>query len=139
MRLGVIMVDVDHFKHVNDTLGHAAGDLALMEFSRRIMAAMRKTDVVGRYGGEEFLVIVDDTTPRQLLDAAERLRLSVCATPFNLDGSLVSITASFGAAVADSEICSASELTAHADQALYQAKARNRNCCVLAAQRVPLR
>jgi diguanylate cyclase (GGDEF)-like protein len=136
MRLGVIMVDVDHFKHVNDTLGHAAGDLALMEFSRRIMAAMRKSDVVGRYGGEEFLIIVADTTPRQLLDAAERLRLSVCATPFNLDGSLVPITASFGAAVADSAICSAAELTAHADQAMYQAKARNRNCCVLAAQRV---
>jgi diguanylate cyclase (GGDEF)-like protein len=136
MRFGLIMADIDYFKRVNDTLGHAAGDLALKEFSSRIIAATRKADAVGRYGGEEFLIVVQNTTGQQLLDTAERLRLSVCDKPFDLNGSPYAITASFGAALADSGISSAAELTQRADQALYQAKAQNRNCSVLAAATV---
>lgn len=132
---GVIMADIDHFKHVNDSLGHGAGDLALKEFSRRIMAATRRTDHVGRYGGEEFLIVVEDTAPRELLDTAERLRLSICEKSFDLAGGPRAITASFGAAMADSATSTALELTGRADQALYEAKTRNRNCCVLAAAR----
>ena len=129
---GVIMADIDHFKTVNDTYGHAAGDRALKEFVRRLAAGTRRTDTIGRAGGEEFLIVVEDTTAEQLLDTAERLRKSVSATQFVLNGHSIALTASFGAAHMDSATTSWADLVRQADQALYRAKAEGRDRSVLA-------
>lgn len=131
-RFGVIMADIDHFKSINDTLGHAAGDRTLREFARRLILQIRKTDAIGRYGGEEFLVVIDDMGGTDLLQMAERLRHAVGDTPFDL-GTDVAVTASFGVAQADSPVASPSDLVQRADGALYDAKTRGRNCSVLAA------
>jgi len=129
---GALMADIDHFKAVNDTYGHAAGDLALREFVRRVAEATRKTDTSGRWGGEEFVVLVDQVTEAQLLETAERVRLAVRATPFDLAGTTVPVTVSIGAAHAGSAVSTWAELVGRADQALYRAKTGGRDRTVLA-------
>ena len=130
---GVIMADIDHFKQVNDKLGHGAGDLVLRECARRMAAVMRKTDAVGRYGGEEFVFMVEDTDAVQLKTAAERLRSAISDQPFELPGCRQSVTVSLGAALVEPAVTSAADLTSLADRALYQAKSKGRNCSVVAA------
>jgi diguanylate cyclase (GGDEF)-like protein len=131
VHLGVILADIDHFKSVNDTLGHAAGDRALREFARRLAGQIRKGDAIGRYGGEEFLVVIDGLEAADLLHTAERLRRAVAETTFDL-GVDYPLTSSFGVAQADSATVSGSDLVQRADRALYQAKAGGRNRSVLA-------
>jgi diguanylate cyclase (GGDEF)-like protein len=131
-RFGVILADIDGFKSVNDTLGHAAGDRTLREFARRLTVQIRKTDAVGRYGGDEFLLVIDDMGGAELLQTAERLRHAVGDTPFDL-GADVAVTASFGVAQAAPPVASPSDLVQRADRALYDAKTRGRNRSVLAA------
>jgi diguanylate cyclase (GGDEF)-like protein len=126
---GVIMVDVDHFKTINDTFGHAAGDRVLREFAQRLAAEIRKSDAVGRYGGEEFLLVIDGMDAAGVLQTAERLRRATAASP--LDGH--ALTASFGAIAADARAASAFDLIQRADRALYSAKSQGRNRSVLAA------
>lgn len=119
----VIMIDIDHFKQFNDAHGHAVGDDVLVEFASRVGAELRKSDMVGRWGGEEFLVICPETDVVQAGEVAEALRTAVAARPFQ-EGRRLS--ASFGVAVYEAgdtpEI-----LIVRADMALYAAKHQGRN------------
>lgn len=136
--LGVIMADIDHFKAINDSYGHAAGDRVLCEFTRRLKGELRPMDFFGRYGGEEFLILICSTQPGQLLQLANRLRRLVADTTFDFGMVRQTVTASFGVAIADSrnsKSSSVESLLEEADRALYAAKAAGRNCCELAPDR----
>jgi len=125
----VLMVDLDHFKQINDTFGHQTGDTVLLETARRMKAMLRSYDAVGRYGGEEFLVIVPGCSPSATASQAERLRLAIGTEPFRLPGATASITCSIGFAWTDEVVPgTAGRLIHDADVALYSAKALGRNC-----------
>jgi two-component system, cell cycle response regulator len=128
------MLDVDHFKRVNDTWGHAAGDAVLQELANRIDAQVRASDVAARYGGEEFVVLMPNTDIASGILLAERIRKAVAASSYDLPhGGSESITASIGVAGAipdaDAEDLKTvgDSLIARADVALYQAKSNGRN------------
>ena len=123
--LSLILLDIDHFKNVNDTYGHPAGDLVLREFARRLSGQIRVGDVVGRWGGEEFLVILPRTGLNGALGAGERIRSVIAATPVDAAGQDIAVTVSGGCAVGPLD--SVEELVAQADTMLYQAKAAGRD------------
>ncbi len=124
----VIMLDLDHFKKINDTLGHGCGDQALREFAHRILASVRSMDIVCRYGGEEFFVILPETSIAMAALVAERFREEVAAAPFMLSGQAIPITVSVGVSgIAPGEKMTAEQLREEADQALYRAKREGRN------------
>ena len=128
---GVVMFDIDHFKGINDACGHAAGDAVLREVVRRVTNQLREGDACGRYGGEEFLAIIADTTESQAFDTAERLRQALDARPFDVAGGLP-VTASFGFAHSTRAVASCAALVQAADEAMYRAKRAGRNRCVAA-------
>ncbi len=130
--LTVLTLDVDHFKHINDRHGHAVGDMALQAIASALPEGLRETDVAGRIGGEEFAVLLPETSEAEAQEIAERLRQNIAAIGLSADGREIPLTASFGLAVLDKED-RFSELLARADQALYQAKERGRNQVVCAA------
>jgi two-component system, cell cycle response regulator len=122
---GVILADLDHFKSINDTYGHLAGDAVLKEAACRMQASLREYDSVGRYGGEEFLMVVPAGDANGTAAVAERIRLAICERPIDSDAGPISVTASLGIAVSvDGET---KEVLRCADEALYCAKARGRN------------
>jgi two-component system cell cycle response regulator len=124
--LGVIMFDIDHFKAVNDTIGHAGGDAVLREFSRRLHEALREEDTAGRWGGEEFLVLAPISDLEGTLQLGERVCESVSSVPFTLpDGGTLDVTVSGGAATGTGD--DPEELVRRADAALYEAKESGRN------------
>jgi diguanylate cyclase (GGDEF)-like protein len=127
--LVVLLLDIDHFKHVNDTYGHPMGDQVLRNVSRVISAAVRTTDFVARFGGEEIAVILTQTPLQGALEVAERLRSQIEATVHDYQGATVSKTASFGLAAFDGqgEAMTPDELLGRTDQALYAAKRGGRN------------
>lgn len=127
--VGLIMVDIDHFKKVNDSHGHATGDEALKEVARRLKADLRPYDLAGRLGGEEFLLILPGCNLHAAAQRAEQLRLAVCKEPmFTMLGN-VSLTVSMGITVRNPDSSyTVQELLHQADQALYQAKSKGRNC-----------
>ncbi|HKO05497.1 MAG TPA: diguanylate cyclase [Candidatus Acidoferrales bacterium] len=132
--LAVILVDVDHFKQVNDTRGHLCGDQVLCEVARRMDAALRPYDVLGRFGGEEFLVALTTDAPAGASVVAERLRAAVAAAPFAAGGVDFCITVSAGVATGPGGDDPSPESLLHAaDSALYRAKheGRNRVCVAL--------
>ena len=128
--LSLLMFDLDHFKRVNDTYGHLAGDFVLSEFSRVITPAIRLEDTFARYGGEEFCVLSrNDAASAE--GFGERLRKTIEQHQFEFEGQPVRITTSVGiASVPDKGIATPSELIATADRALYAAKRTGRNCVV---------
>jgi two-component system, cell cycle response regulator len=124
----VIIADIDHFKRVNDTLGHLAGDAVLKEVARRMVACVRPYDTVGRYGGEEFLIVAPSVDAAGALALAERVRNGIQATPILMDADAVTITASCGVAVSGpSQPFDPESLLRLADEALYRAKDLGRN------------
>ena len=126
--LAVAMVDLDHFKRLNDTYGHAAGDLVLREVAGRLADNIRAVDVVGRFGGEEFLVVLPETGPDAAATLAEKLRRAVAGTPIRLlDGHEVTVTLSAGVAGGPGDVVRAEVLVRDADAALYSAKALGRD------------
>lgn len=132
--LSVCLVDIDRFKLVNDTYGHEAGDDVLREFAARIRATVRGADLACRYGGEEFVVVMPDTSQEMAGTVAERLREMVEKKPFRLQsGGELNVTASLGIATAGDEVASPEQLLRQADRALYQAKTEGRNRVVSAA------
>ena len=129
-RLAVGMLDIDHFKRVNDECGHASGDAVLCELARRMESALRPYDSVGRFGGEEFLVVVPGVSGPGLGELLERLRRAASRASFTVDARDLVVTVSLGGAVYAGESMDA--LIARADDALYEAKARGRDQVVLA-------
>ena len=125
--VGILLLDVDHFKTVNDTHGHLTGDGVLREVTQRIIKAARAYDSVGRYGGEEFLIVLPGCSNGQIQQSGERIRSAVDSGPILVNGSEISVTVSIGAAVATRGTTSETEMLAAADAALYRAKEIGRN------------
>ena len=133
--LSVCITDIDRFKAVNDTYGHDAGDEVLKEFAARVRSTVRGADLACRFGGEEFVVVMPDTSPETAAAVAERLRYVVENQPFVLrqSGASLNITASLGISSTLSGVESADDLLRQADRALYEAKHGGRNRVVAAA------
>ncbi len=125
--LSVIMFDVDHFKQVNDSYGHSAADEVLTQIAARWRKVTRQVELLGRYGGEEFIVLVAEATAADAYSVGERLRLAVGDTPFNTRAGSINVTISFGVADLTPEIRELESLIDRADRLLYQAKEAGRN------------
>ncbi|HEY3738433.1 MAG TPA: diguanylate cyclase [Bryobacteraceae bacterium] len=126
--LGLIMLDLDHFKSINDTHGHLAGDEVLRETARRLRAAVRQYDSIGRYGGEEFLIVMPGCGGGDIEKQAERLRLSLCQSPMRVGDLELVVTGSFGATFSlPAYQANQQDLVKVADEALYRAKRGGRN------------
>src|SRR4029077_16841028 len=124
--LSLVMVDIDHFKAVNDDFGHQTGDEVLKQVAAALTAARRETDSVYRFGGEEFSVLLRETDAVGAAEVAERLRLGIPRSVAQVNISR-EVTASLGVATVRDRIVSSEQLVAAADKALYQAKKRGRN------------
>jgi len=122
----LILIDIDFFKRVNDTLGHQAGDSVLIWFASFLVAKLRKSDIVARYGGEEFAILLINTSKSQATEVAEELRRGIESEAGPATGG-IELTASFGVATFHDDAITAEGLIAKADKALYAAKAQGRN------------
>jgi diguanylate cyclase (GGDEF)-like protein len=125
--IGVLLIDLDHFKSINDRFGHAVGDKVLQVFAKTTRASLRQTDLIGRLGGEEFTVVLADASRDNAFLVADRLRNAFAADADELDGQTLHATASIGVAVIVDPQQDLAQLITLADQALYLAKARGRN------------
>jgi diguanylate cyclase (GGDEF)-like protein len=125
--LAVAVIDVDFFKRINDTFGHAGGDEVLKELARRLRAALRQRDSLGRYGGEELLVVMPGLPREDRGNLMDALRASICSTPFPIGQAQLRVTVSIGVAWLDAHQELPDELIRRADAALYEAKAAGRN------------
>ncbi|MDF1613900.1 GGDEF domain-containing protein [Desulfurivibrio dismutans] len=139
--LSILLLDIDHFKVVNDTHGHLAGDRALINLVGKIKSQLRETDLIARYGGEEILIMLPHTPEKGALKLAEKLRRSIAEDVMVTANSKedeqwpdIAITVSIGVAGLNRQMSSEKELFARADQALYRAKQTGRNRCVAATE-----
>jgi diguanylate cyclase (GGDEF)-like protein len=133
--VGLLVLDLDRFKDINDTHGHDAGDLVLSEVAARLEASVRAGDVVARYGGEEFVVLLPGAGSDTVAAIGERCRRSLESAPVRLpDGTEVPVTASLGGSSSDATSPSREELIRLADRAMYEAKRRGRNQLVIAGR-----
>jgi len=132
--LSTILLDVDHFKQVNDTYGHAVGDQVLRAVARRCRAALREIDVLGRYGGEEFVAILPESELGSARQTANRLRHSIADAPVDTDHVPLKITISLGVACLREDCLDLATLLNQADAAMYAAKRAGRNCVHLDLQ-----
>jgi two-component system cell cycle response regulator len=122
-----LLLDIDHFKQVNDTHGHAAGDAVLREAAQRILDSSRISDIVGRYGGEEFVVLLPETSGEDAVLAADKLRGTLAAMPITAGAVSIPIRASIGVAAWSDAMRTSADLYAAADEALYRAKELGRD------------
>ncbi len=129
--LSVVIFDLDHFKKVNDTFGHARGDEILRAVVQRCAASVRQSDTIGRYGGEEFVILLPETGGEPGFLLIERLRQELASTPVETDDTPAFVTASFGIATIAPDVADLLNLLNRADLALYHAKQAGRNRCVL--------
>jgi len=133
-QLGVLMCDIDHFKAINDTLGHPAGDAVLVEVASRMQSVVRTYDVLGRFGGEEFLVVAPSTDVPGVTALGERLRAVVSGRPVIVEDTPIDVTLSVGGTSCPVDARTTVDgLLAQADQALYAAKDAGRNRVALAS------
>lgn len=130
----LVLVDLDHFKRVNDTLGHVAGDAVLRGFASRLQQTLRKTDTPGRYGGEEFGILLPHTAPREASELMQRLQAGLSTDPLLPERV---VTASFGVAALTKDLPNHEAWMRLADQMLYRAKDRGRDCVVTAGDSRP--
>lgn len=126
--LSLIMVDIDHFKSINDRFGHLAGDRVIQETARRLTDVLTPNGLIGRYGGEEFVVVLPGVPEEEASRLAEQLRRQVAAVPFTLNNQRLDCTISLGVSSMTDEVNSVTGLIDQADQALYRAKESGRNC-----------
>jgi two-component system, cell cycle response regulator len=125
--LGIMMADVDHFKQINDSFGHQIGDVVLREVARRMVASVRNYDYVGRYGGEEFLIVLAECAASDLAATAERMRAYVAGKAIETDAGAIPVTLSIGLVASGADFLKGEELLRAADNALYSAKSNGRN------------
>jgi two-component system, cell cycle response regulator len=131
--VAVVLADLDHFKRINDSYGHIAGDAVLCEAVNRMRVSLRFYDAIGRYGGEEFLMVLPGCTAQDAVNLADRLRMSISRETVEITGGHIVVTTSLGVAASDTiPVLDAASLIRAADTALYRAKAGGRNCVELA-------
>ena len=130
--VGLMFLDVDHFKRINDTLGHGGGDAVLQEFARRLAGAVRATDSVCRLAGDEFTIVLENLAAAAEARLVAVKILEAMRRPFDIDGVLLPVSTSIGIACMDANSRQAQQLTRRADEALYKAKERGRNQAWLA-------
>jgi two-component system cell cycle response regulator len=129
--LSLLLIDLDHFKQVNDNYGHLVGDQVLRDTAQRVQSIIRAEDVLARYGGEEFCVLCRDTDLMKASILAERIRHQTAATPHRSDQGPLLVTVSIGVvSIPDAQIETSEEFVDAADEALYQAKGAGRNCVI---------
>ncbi|MGA2906542.1 MAG: diguanylate cyclase [Terracidiphilus sp.] len=130
--VSIALGDLDHFKLVNDTYGHIMGDEVLREVGRRLLGSVRSYDFVGRYGGEEFLVVLNNCVAEKSVDRVEEIRKAIGSSPVRTTHGRIPITMSLGVAVSSpSDTRPLEEILCEVDGALYAAKSAGRNCCRL--------
>lgn len=125
--ISVIMIDIDHFKHINDSYGHSVGDFTLQEFAKPLLHLVRDIDIVGRMGGEEFALVLPETDLTEASNLAERLRSEIANMKIDSGNNQIKITASFGVSTSKQDCDSLESLLIKADDALYVAKKKGRN------------
>lgn len=131
--ISVVLLDIDHFKRFNDEHGHEGGDVAIRHVADLLRNTARTADVVGRYGGEEFIVLMPNTSPADAMGYAERLRQAIENAPCVVDGASAALTVSIGVSGMDIDapIRNYRDIINMADQAMYRSKSRGRNCVTL--------
>ena len=137
--VAVLLIDLDHFKSINDAFGHAIGDRVLQKFAKTAQTRIRAGDLIGRLGGEEFAIALYNVDGDEAMQVAESIRATFAGMAAEVDGHPVAATCSIGVSVSEPGPFEMSTMLAHADQALYLAKEQGRNRCELAAREVVLR
>jgi len=126
--MSLVMFDIDHFKKVNDTFGHLAGDQVLKHLAITIKSKIRREDLFARYGGEEFAIVLPEIDGYNAHQFAEKVRRIVEATDFRFEQTKIDVTVSMGVATLDADTSDAAALIKRADERLYEAKGAGRNC-----------
>lgn len=135
--LSILMIDIDFFKNINDTYGHAAGDIVLEEVAKIIKSCTRNADTAARYGGEEFVVMLNNTSASAAMAVAERIRKSVEEKSIMYDGKKINVTISIGVSSYNFDLESAKSIVERADKALYESKQNGRNRVTLSKNNLP--
>jgi diguanylate cyclase (GGDEF)-like protein len=123
----MLFLDLDHFKVINDTLGHDAGDELLCEVARRLQTCLRESDLVARISGDEFVVVLPEVEDRVLVETVAGKIIDIVAQPYNIAGRQCKVTASIGISIYPDDGEDEETLTKHADTAMYQAKEAGKN------------
>lgn len=129
VNIGVLMFDLDKFKHINDSYGHAAGDFVLVETAKVLKKNSRSTDLIARYGGEEIIIFLGSSQPKGTAIAAEKFRKSIENHVFEFQGKVIPVTTSVGGSFIKVSTEDPAQVIAKADGCLYEAKKDSRNCC----------